>query len=265
MLGPHLFILFINDILECVNSTTRLFADDCINYKPVTSREDEISFQNDLNNLVSWSNQWGMRFNPSKCKVMRISRKRHPGNTAYTMFGEVLGEVQEYKYLGVILQNNLKWDKQTHHAAIKATKVLNFLRRNFHHCSKTVKENLYTTFLQPHLEYASPAWNPGTKANQEILQKVQRRAARFVTSDYKPKSSVTDMLSKLKWDSMEQRRINQRLSTLFKMINDEIDVNLDRYIKSKVNRSRRSHNITGNTKPCIIHQLLIHSLFLLKP
>ena len=96
----------------------------------------------------------------------RKSRKRHPGNANYSMLGETLEEVKENKYLGVMIQNNLKWDKQSHHAANRATRMLNFIHRNFHHCSKSTKENLYLTFIQPHLEYGSAAWNPGIKGWQ---------------------------------------------------------------------------------------------------
>ena len=78
-----------------------------------------------------------------KCKVMRISRKRQPGSGNYSM----AYEVSEDKHRGAVLQNNLTWDKQTRHVAIKATKVLNFIQRNFHHCSKTAKSNLHFTLI----------------------------------------------------------------------------------------------------------------------
>ncbi len=128
---------------------------------------------------------------------------------------------------GVFIQNNLKWDKQSQYAASKATKMLNFIQRNFHDCSTTVKENLYQTVVQPHLEYASVAWNPGTKKNKDALQKVQRRAARFVCGDYRRQSSVTTMLTDLNWDSIETRRQTLRLTTLHKILNQDIDLDAD--------------------------------------
>ena len=76
VLGPHLFILFINDITDSVKATSRLFADDCIVYQTITDQRDEESLQKDLNSLVDWATKWGMKFNASKCNVMRISRKR---------------------------------------------------------------------------------------------------------------------------------------------------------------------------------------------
>ena len=242
VLGPHLFILFINDITESVTSTTRLFADDCIMFRTINAPEDETSLQNDLTRLFDWSNKWGMKFNAAKCKVMRICRSLDPGKTNYNIMGETLDEVKEDKYLGVIIQNNLKWDKQTHHAASKASKMLNFIQRNFHQCSKSIKENLYHAFIQPHLEYASSAWNPGTECNQKTLQKVQRRAARFVQGNFRRRSSVTEMLKDLGWNSIESRRQTQRLTTLHKMFNDIIDIDQDQYIKPKPEREARRGN-----------------------
>ena len=120
--------------------------------------------------------------------------------------------------------------------------MLNFLKRNFSSCSRTVKENLYKSMVQPHLEYASSAWNPGTKKNKDALQKVQRRAARFVLGDFSPRSSVTSMLTTLQWDNIEKRRLTQRLTTLYKMLNAEIDFPLDDHLQKKSSRSRRTHN-----------------------
>ena len=121
-----------------------------------------------------------MKFNASKCNVMRISRKRNPGEISYKMMGEQLKEVTSHQYLGVHIENNLKWNRQTKHASEKATKVLNYIRRNFHFCSKSVKEKLYQTLVRPHLEYASIVWNPVSKENKNLIKMVQRRAARFV-------------------------------------------------------------------------------------
>ena len=242
VLGPHLFILYINDITQVVSSTARLFADDCILYRKITDPVDEKSLQEDLNNLVTWADKWGMKFNAAKCTVMRISRKRDPGHTKYTLLGEQLKEVSDHQYLGIHIENNLKWDKQTQHAATKGTRALNFLKRNFNHCSKIVKERLYHTLVRPHLEYASIAWHPSTAKNVNILEMVQRRAARFVTGNYSNESSVTSMMSTLGWTPLEQRRQQLRLMNFYKIINGELDLDLDKYASKKTPRLRRSHD-----------------------
>ena len=242
VLGPHLFILYINDITQVVSSTARLFADDCILYRKITDPVDEKSLQEDLNNLVTWADKWGMKFNAAKCTVMRISRKRDPGHTKYTLLGEQLKEVSDHQYLGIHIENNLKWDKQTQHAATKGTRALNFLKRNFNHCSKIVKVRLYHTLVRPHLEYASIAWHPSTAKNVNLLEMVQRRAARFVTGNYSNESSVTSMMSTLGWTPLEQRRQQLRLMNFYKIINGELDLDLDKYASKKTPRLRRSHD-----------------------
>ena len=118
VLGPHLFILFINDITDSVKATSRLFADDCIVYQTITDQRDEEALQKDLNSLVDWAIKWGMKFNASKCNVMRISRKRNPWEISYKMMGEQLEEVTSHQYLGVHIENNLKWNRQTKHASV---------------------------------------------------------------------------------------------------------------------------------------------------
>jgi hypothetical protein len=173
---------------------------------------------------------------------MRISRKQKPGSANYSMMGEKLEEVTGHKYLGVHIENNLKWNKQTKLASDKATRVLNFIRRNFHNCSKAVKEKLYQTLVRPHLEYASTACNPVSKENKKHLEMVQRRAARFVLSDYGRKSSVNNMLKNLNWNTLEQRRENQRLCVLHKIIHGGFELDINRYTTKKVDRPRRTHD-----------------------
>ena len=243
VLGPHLFILFINDIINSVKtSTARLFADDCIIYKTIANQADENLLQNDLDNLLNWADKWGMKFNASKCNVMRISRQKDPGRTNYKMMGEQLGEVTTHQYLGVHIQNNLKWNKQAKHASDKATKILNFIRRNFHNCSKSVKVRLYQALVRPHIEYASVVWNPVTSENQNLLDMVQKRAARFVLGDYDWQSSTSNMLHTLNWIPLEKRRENQCLTTLHKIINGELALDINIYANKKPSRQRRTHN-----------------------
>ena len=240
--GPHDFIAFINDIAQDITLCIRLFTDDSIIYRSVQEKKDEQKFQEDLDRLINWAELWGMKFNAAKCKVMCISRKRSPGKPSYVMLGETLEEVTSTQYLGVYIQNSLKWDLQTQHAAGKATRALNFLMRNFHNCTKKIKEKLYSTLVKPHLQYASAAWNPGTKKNKELLEKVQSRAARYVVGDFQKTSSVTGMLKELNWETVEESRIKSRIRTLHKIITNQLAIDGQKYFKDKPQRKRRGHD-----------------------
>ena len=242
VLGPHLFLLHINDIHEKVSSTTRLFADDCLLYRTIESAEDEETLQKDLDTMVQWSKTWGMHFNPTKCKIMRVTRKETPGIMAsYNILGVNLEAIKETKYLGINLQSDLRWNSQTHYVTTKAIGVLSFLRRNFHHCSPGVKEKLYLTLVRPHLDYAIAAWDPYTKKHITSIERVQRQAARFVTNTYGEDTSVTKLLNQLDWGSLKDRREAHRLTSFYKMLNGKLDVDYKAYTDPKPDRCRRGH------------------------
>ncbi len=107
VLGPILFLLHINDLPDMVSSQVRLFADGCLLYHPITSIMDQVYLQEDLNSLVEWGNKWGMHFNAPKCNILRISRSQHPLTRFYTLSGHILDEVNEAKYLGINISNEL--------------------------------------------------------------------------------------------------------------------------------------------------------------
>ena len=107
VLGPILFLLHINDLLNNIDSNVRLFADDTAVYLAVQGQEDSVILQNDLNKLQQWEKAWDMEFNPSKCQVLHISRSRNPIKNNYTMHGQVLDSVDHARYLGVDISSDL--------------------------------------------------------------------------------------------------------------------------------------------------------------
>ena len=98
VVGPLLFLVYINDMPEVVNSTARLFADDCLLYRSISSPEDAIALQADLTNLEAWEKKWQMDFNPDKCEVLRVTLKRKPIVCNYNIHGKVLQTVPAAKY-----------------------------------------------------------------------------------------------------------------------------------------------------------------------
>ena len=127
VLGPLLFLLHINDLPSVVSSKVRLFADDCLIYRNIKNKDDQIALQKDLNLLENWGNTWGMRFNAAKCNIMRVSRTRDPKLFNYSLTGQVLEEVMDAKYLGVTLSNDLEWSKHIATMTNKANSKPSFL------------------------------------------------------------------------------------------------------------------------------------------
>ena len=131
VLGPILFLVYINDLPECIsNSTVWLFADDCILYRQIDSTADCVKLQDDLNALQHWEDMWLMTFIAKKCNTMWVSSSPKPISFDYSIHNTVLENVPHTKYLGVTTQSNLKWDIHCKQVAAKATNTLNFLKRN---------------------------------------------------------------------------------------------------------------------------------------
>ena len=211
VLGPILFLLYINDLPDgVVNSTARLFADDCIVYRSIRNVLDAILLQNDLNPIDEWELTWEMKFNIDKCFIMRSSRARQKIIHQYTLHDQPLVETETAKYPGIRLTPDLKWNKHINNITNKAN-------RNLRISSHTVKTHAYQALVRPHMEYASSVWDPHTQCNTRKLEMGQRRAARYVCNRWHNTSSVTEMVNQLGWDWLAKRRHNSRLCAFCKL------------------------------------------------
>ena len=130
VLGPLLFLLFINDLPDCVQSKTRLFSEDCILYRRIKSQQDCDLLQDDLNQLAVWEKKWGMAFHRDKCSTIRISRSRKTFTRNYSLKEHVLATEDSTGYLGVELQSNTAWNKHMDQTVKKGNIMLGFLRKN---------------------------------------------------------------------------------------------------------------------------------------
>ena len=182
VLGPLLFSLYINDITADKKSEIRLFADDCVCYREIKDKEDTLKLQRDIDRLANWARKWGMRFQPVICNMMQLTRKHlNKIQASYTLEIAVLENVDNIKYLGVTIKNDLKWNSRISNICTKAYITLGFLKRTLFSCPQNVKEAAYKGMVRPILEYGSSVWDPHTGKLQEELEKVQNRAARFMT------------------------------------------------------------------------------------
>ena len=178
VLGPILFLAYINDLPDQVKSRVRLFADDTAIYLAISSEGESVTLQNDLQTLKIWEKRRDMRFNPSKCQVLHITRAKCPIQTRYILHGTVLESVPSAKYLGVTISDNLSWTPHIDSVSKKANQTLGFLKRNIKVHNKDLKSTAYTTLVRPQLEYASTVWSPHTATDITKLEAVQRRSVR---------------------------------------------------------------------------------------
>ena len=224
VLGPILFLLYINDINANVQSNIRLFADDSIIYRKINSNIDHQILQTDLAELEKWSDKWQMQFNLSKCVHLPITNKTKPSSHQYSLFGHPLSKVASHTYLGVKLDSKLSWAKHITEITSKSSKVLGMVKRTLGPCKPEVKDTAYNMLVRPKLEYASPIWNPHKSSQISRLERIQHYAARFVANDHRRTTSPTTLVLTLKWQTLERRRIIKQAMTFYKILNNIIKI-----------------------------------------
>jgi hypothetical protein len=169
-----MFLLYVNDIADKISPQTRikLFADDCLQYRTIDTKQDHTQLQQDLNTLVDWSYTWLMKFNAVKCHLLKITRKTKCLDTEYTIDNHTLLRVEHHPYLGVEMTSDLTWKRHIGLITGKAQKILNLLRRHLYGCNPDVKKRAITALVLPHFEYTSTVWDPYHKRGSSELSQL---------------------------------------------------------------------------------------------
>ena len=202
-----------------------------------------------------------MRFQPVKCNMMQLTRKHlNKIQASYTLEGAVLENEDNIKCLGVTITNDLKWNTHVSNICTKANRTHGFFRRTLFSCPQNVKEAAYKGMVRPILEYGSSVWDPHTGKLQEELEKVQNRAARFVTRNYIYETgSMTDILGQLKWEPLKKRRKDNRLILLYKGLKGKARIPTYDLIP-KTRRGRNQHSLAFQI-PSASKDVYMHSFF----
>ena len=244
VIGPSLFLIYINDLPNTLKSKVRLFADDTILYNTAGEHRQ---LQEDLVSLEKWEKRWDMEFNPSKCEHITFTRKRSMSRTtSYTLHNQVIPKVDNIKYLGVKMEKTLKWNLNTDYIRQKAASTLGFIRRNIPFNLPQLRARAYIQLMRPQLEYACTAWDAGlTKTQTSDLENVQRRAARMVRniprSDWT--TSTTGIIDDLCWQNLSDRRKVRRLGLFRAMHFGDVASSTEDFIQQIPSKGQlRRHN-----------------------
>ena len=228
VLGPLLFLIYINDLPEYVSEGTsvRLFADDSAMYRKIQSQRDHEILQKDIKALEKWESIWSMKFHPDKCQLLKVTTrtKRKTSTFNYNIHNTTIQDTENANYLGVNINNKLSWNKHIDNTCRKGNRTINFIHRNFKDCNQKVKEKLYKTYVRPSMEYCSSVWDPYTQSNIDKLEQVQRRAARLVTNNFSRYTRVTPLLHQLQWTPLAERRARTKVTILYKALNNLIEI-----------------------------------------
>lgn len=245
VVGPALFLVYINDLPASVQSEVRLFADDTVLH---TTTDNARKLQDDLDALEKWEAAWGMQFNPSKCQHIKFSRKRvHTIDNTFSLHNTPIPKKTDIKYLGVKLESSLRWNLNTEYVAGKASGKVGFIRRTIPPSLKHLRDKAYKTLARPVLEYASTVWDSYLTSTQtKQLEDVQRRGARMVNNIPRTDhvTSTTALINNLEWETLSERRAKRRLGIFRAMHFGEVATNVTDFLQpqtSTVGYSRRHH------------------------
>ena len=192
ILGPLLFLVFVNDIPSIISfSELYLFADDSKLQSCSSSSSD---LQEDIDSLVAWSNDNSLFLNSHKCAAIRFSLS---GSVcpSYTVDDTVTPTPESHRELGVMVRGDLSWTDHYSYICSKAYSVLYMIRRSFSTVDVVVKRRLYVSMVRSKLSYCSQLWRPNLKKDILALERVQRRATKYILEDYS--SSYKDRLVSL--------------------------------------------------------------------
>ena len=217
ILGPLLFLLFIDDLEKCVENDINLFADDTIlsrAYKD--SKMAETSINNDLSKINEWATKWLVEFNPIKTVFINFSLKKHKTKLNLKFKGHAVAQVSEHKHLGFFLSEDLTWHKHINFITARASQRLGQMYRSSIYLTKHQLSCVYLNMIRPILEYGSILYDNCTIVDNRRLENVQRRAALICTGAMR-RTENNKIMQLLGWPSLENRRKFCKLVTIFKI------------------------------------------------
>jgi hypothetical protein len=218
VLGPVLFLVYINDIFQAVrHSTVRLYADDALMYFP-TGTENDRKFQDDLDNLTNWAIGNQMDFNVKKCHSVFFGEGNHDGSLPeHRLCGVALQRERQFKYLGITVQDNFGWENHVSYVSTKATRSLGLVKHVLCRAPGHVKLIAYKTLTRSILEYGAEVWDPYLKRDINRLENIQNRAIRFICS-LKGVCSISSAREGIALETLEERRKKKRKALLCNIV-----------------------------------------------
>ena len=251
VLGPLLFVIFINDLPDIVDSDVYLFADDTKIFNIINKSEDKVQLQNDLNSLSKWSDTWLLRFHPDKCKHMHIGKPGPDPDKEYSLKSTTLQMTPEEKDIGVLIDSDLAFDKHISEKVNKANSMFALLRRTFQYMDTKTFVSLFKTLVRTHLEFASSVWHPYKMKHIDMIENVQRRATKQLPG--MKNLTYAERLKKLKLPSLNYRRTRGDMIELYKILNHKYDREAAQFVKLWKDMTSRT-GVRGNSMKIYPHR-----------
>ena len=279
ILGPLLFVLFINDIHAAISPGTKcaLYADDTKIWRTIVTESDCFALQNDITSLHNWSKTNLMNFHPHKCKVMSIKLKADDNILPFSKFPYMLGNVMldyvnEEKDLGIIVNSTLKWDTHQHSILSKANNMFNLMRRTCHFVKNSKKRRtLYLTLIRSLFEHGSVVWTPTSQKTILAFEALQKRCIKWVLNEQFQSYKSAEYILKLKQLDilpLQDKFALTDLKIFHKIVHNLISIDLpDFLVIRRATRSTPSHQLSfgisdniKNLKPCFKNNFFVRNI-----
>ena len=223
VLGPLLFLIYINDLSDNISSEMRLFADDSSLFTRVEDvTQTQAKLESDLETITNWAFQWKMVFNPDLTKqaieVIFSAKKKKPEHPELVFNGIPVSREEHTKHLGVYLDSGLNFSKHIREAVCKATKGISLLKYLSKYVSRKVLDLSYKLYVRPHLDYGDVIYHNQRDDLMNLIEQVQYKAALIVSGCWQG-TSREKLYEELGWEFLSKRRWQRRLSVFYKIVN----------------------------------------------
>ena len=210
VIGPLLFLIYIDGIKSLplsANCHLTLFADDMLLYRPILCEGDFSLLQEDIDRISNWVDCNYLQFNVQKCKLMYVTRKtQSPFTPCLRLHNQQLEVVSTYKYLGLLLSNDLSWSEHIKYLCSKARKILGLIYRRFYQFSSSESLlQMYISLVRPNVEYASQVWSPYRIGEVNSIESVQKFALRMCAKNWN--AGYEQLLELFSLPDLQQRRL----------------------------------------------------------
>ena len=244
VLGPLLFLIYINNLPDEINSTIYMYADDTKLYREINSLDDHTILQRDLEKLCKWSEKWLLKFHPNKCSILSI------GNQTSTYDYKLVSSNDSHKIeyvncikdIGVTMDSALTFDQHINIKINTANKILGIIRRSYRFLSCEIFLPLYKCMVRSYFDYAVCVWDPYKIKHIKDIEDVQRRATKLIPEI--KNCTYPERLKKLNLPTLAFRRIRGHMIEVYKIINYMYDNRVTGNLLTF--RNKTTVNLRGN-------------------
>lgn len=242
-LGPLLFILYVNDVCDVIdsNATLKLYADDIKLYSIIETAQDCSNLQSNIDRLYQWAHEWQLNIAIRKCNAIRMSNaNQHQTSWSYCISNHCLNNSDHVEDLGIHVNSNLKFSDHIKQICAKAKQRIGLLFKCFITRDATILTKAYTTYIRPILEYCSTVWNPICVESLVCLESVQKHFTKRIPD--LPDLPYHQRCKRLNLETLELRRLKFDLHLAYKVIFGLVDVD-SCYFKLQKESRTRGHNL----------------------